>query len=88
MDVAGEEPLELAAYGMLDTCLEPQASRPQIGLLLTPVRHRALPWTGHYLDVSSTPELEALAKWMPEAASLGYWHFFSSMLARRTVRIV
>ena len=56
VDVAGEEPLELAAYG-------------------------------HYLDVSSTPELEALAKWMPEAAALGYWHFFSSMLARRTVPI-
>ena len=54
VDVAGEEPLELAAYA-------------------------------HYLDVASTPELEALAKWMPKAASLGYWHFFSSMLARRTV---
>ena len=36
VDVAGEEPLELAAYG-------------------------------HYLDMSSTPELATLAKWTPEA---------------------
>ena len=56
VEFAGDEPLELAAYG-------------------------------HYLDATSTPELAALAKWVPEAASLGYWHFFSSMLARRTVHL-
>ena len=56
LEVAGDEPLELATYG-------------------------------HYLDVGGGDALGALYKRLPAAARLGLWHFFVSMLSRRTVHL-
>ena len=42
----------------------------------------------HYLDTRNTAELDVLAQRLPEAAKAGTWHWFASMLAKRTVAFV